>query len=201
MHKPLLIILISLLAGCAQFVPEPPPRSPGHLSAEDGAPVSDAIPDVVEQTPYLPPPSAVQESEKYTVVVSEVPVKELLFALARDASLNVDIHPDLTGSVTLNAVSQTLPQILARLSNQVDLRYAMDNGTLTITPDIPYFHTYKVDFVNMSRETIKTVTVATQIETGGTTDVTSGGGSSSGGDNNSRPTSPAYPSSISGNAW
>ena len=110
-----------------------------------------------------------------------------MFALARDAALNIDIHPDVTGNVTLNAVSQTLPQILARLSKQVDLRYETENGTLSITPDMPYYHIYTVDFLNMSRDTTKTVTVATQIDTGGTTDVTAGSSSSSSGsgDNNS----------------
>ncbi len=187
MYKSLLFFIVALLVGCAQLVPEPMARSAGHLSAEDAAPASDAIPEVVEQSPYLPPPSAVEESEKYTVVVSDVPVKELLFALARDAALNIDIHPDVTGNVTLNAVSQTLPQILARLSKQVDLRYETENGTLSITPDMPYYHIYTVDFLNMSRDTTKTVTVATQIDTGGTTDVTAGSSSSSSGsgDNNS----------------
>ena len=46
------------------------------------------------------------------MVVNNVRVQELLFALARDARLNVDIHPDMTGTVTLNAIDQTLPQLL-----------------------------------------------------------------------------------------
>jgi hypothetical protein len=44
--------------------------------------------------------------ETYSVVVNNVRVQELLFALARDARLNVDIHPDMTGSVTLNAIDR-----------------------------------------------------------------------------------------------
>ena len=34
----------------------------------------------------------------------EVPVRELLFALARDAKVNVDVHPAIEGNVTLNAI-------------------------------------------------------------------------------------------------
>jgi len=48
----------------------------------------------------------------YSVVVNEVPVKEILFALARESKLNVDISPSINGLVTLNAVDQTLPAIL-----------------------------------------------------------------------------------------
>ncbi|MGH8651492.1 MAG: hypothetical protein ACREYE_04610 [Gammaproteobacteria bacterium] len=70
------------------------------------------IPRILEQAPFLPPPQAQsgRRLETYTVVVNEVPAKELLFALARDAALNVDIHPGIDGLVTINAVDQTLPR-------------------------------------------------------------------------------------------
>jgi hypothetical protein len=42
----------------------------------------------------------------------------ICFALARDAKLNVDIHPGITGLVTLNAIDQTLPQLLTRIANR-----------------------------------------------------------------------------------
>jgi general secretion pathway protein D len=77
----------------------------------------------------LPPPSPTARPETYSVVVNNVRVQDLLFALARDAKLNVDIHPGITGSVTLNAIDQTLPQLLGRISRQVDMRYEIDGQT------------------------------------------------------------------------
>jgi general secretion pathway protein D len=71
----------------------------------------------------------VQPPETYTVVVTNVPAQDLLFALARDARLNVDIHPGITGLVTLNAVDQTLPQLLARIARQIEIRYEIDGRT------------------------------------------------------------------------
>jgi MSHA biogenesis protein MshL len=82
-----------------------------------------------------------------------VPVKEILFALARESKLNIDIHPAIQGRVTLNAVDQTLPAILERLARQVDLTYKMEGNVLYIAPDSPVLRTYKVDYVNMNRET------------------------------------------------
>ncbi|OAD23570.1 type II and III secretion system protein [Candidatus Thiomargarita nelsonii] len=90
-------------------------------------------------------------------------VDTLLFALARDAKLNVDIHPKLTGTVTLNAVNQTLPQLLERIAKQVDLRYQFDGTLLTISPDLPYMRLYKIGYVNLSRKTSGEVSVATEI--------------------------------------
>ena len=96
-----------ILAGCAEILPKPFEPSEGHLNTEAQA-VEKDIPELVQQPQILPEPEAPREVEKYTVVVNEVPVKELLFALARDAKVNVDIDPSIDGVVTINAIEQTL---------------------------------------------------------------------------------------------
>ncbi len=161
--KLLIALTLSVLVGaCSTMVPKAPPPSEGHLKV-DSAPQGQ-IPEVVRQTPFLPPPEPQPQTETYTVVVNEVPVKELLFALARDAKVNVDIDPAISGIVTINAVDQSLPQILDRISRQVDMRYEFRGDVLTVLPDTPYLRTYKVDYINMSRENQGSVKVATQIE-------------------------------------
>jgi general secretion pathway protein D len=54
----------------------------------------------------------------YSVVVYETSVKEVLFAIARDSKMNIDIHPAVQGRVTMNAVDQTLAAILGRIVSQ-----------------------------------------------------------------------------------
>jgi len=91
-------------------------------------------PKIALATAYdKPTPSA--RPETYSVVVNNVRVQELLFALARDAKLQIDIDPSLTGTVTLNAIDQTLPQLLSRIARQVDMRYEMDGDTLIVSRD------------------------------------------------------------------
>jgi MSHA biogenesis protein MshL len=174
------IALFSFLTACAEVEPKPFVPSSGHISEETQA-ASD-IPELATQTPVLPAPAPAAELEKYTVVVNEVPVKELLFALARDAQVNVDIDPVIEGVVTINAIDQTLPQILDRIARQVDLRYVYNGDNLQIMPDLPYLRTYTIDYVNMSRDTSSSNTVATQISSA------SGGGESSGGGGNNSTT-------------
>lgn len=185
--KKILIIsvLAGLVGGCSEIEPKPFEPSPAHIN-KDRPIVSSEIPKLVEQTPILPEPEVVPDLEKYTVVVNEVPVKELLFALARDAEINVDIAPDIEGVVTINAVEQTLPQILSRLSNQVEMRYEFSDNNLIISKDQPFFRSYKLDYVNMARNTQSQITIATQISTTGSGDIGDSGGSSgsSGGGNN-----------------
>ena len=186
------LFLTLFLGGCASTIPEPHQPSEGHISVDEKAAVttSNEIPEIVQKKAFLPPPvpqPSEQDLERYTVVVNDVPVKELLFALARDASLNIDVDSDIQGFVTMNAVEQTLPQILERISRQAGLRYELKGNNLYISPDDPYFRTYNIDYVNISRDTEGSISVSTQIATTGTADVTStgSGGSSSGTSNNS----------------
>ncbi|MEX2517470.1 MAG: secretin N-terminal domain-containing protein [Gammaproteobacteria bacterium] len=156
-----------LASGCAEIEPKPFEPSRGHIQSDESAEPAANIPALVQQAPILPEPSPPAPTERYTVVVNEVPVRELLFALARDAEMNIDIYPGIAGEVTLNAVDQTLPQILDRISRQADIRYEFDDQNLYISPDSPFFRSYKVNYVNMSRDTTSSNRLATQISTTG----------------------------------
>jgi len=169
-------LFFGLLSACA---PQPPMQSPGHINTSNIPPPKKDIPPLIQQRAFVPPPQPTAPLEVYTVVVDSVPVDKLLFTLARDAGLNVDIHPGITGTVTLNALNQTLPQLLERIAKQVDLRYRIDGTTVTISPDLPYMRLYQIGYVNMSRETISEVSVATEIARtgGGISQGGTGGGS------------------------
>jgi len=140
--------------------------SPAHLNTEP-PPASNAIPAPVQVPAILPKPRPAQKPETYSVVVNNVPVRELLFALARDAKLNVDINSNITGTVTLNAIDQTLQQLLSRIARQADMRWELDGPNLTVMPDSPYLRVYKIDYVNMERITTGTVGVSSQVGTAG----------------------------------
>ncbi len=159
----------ALATGCAATPPAP---SPAHLqrtevtSRDPAAP----IPAPVGRSLDLPPPAGSKAAERYTVVVSGVQAGELLFSLARDARINLDVHPDIRGVVTLNAIDQTLPQILDRIAAQVDMRWTLDGNLLTVVPDTPYLRFHRVDYLNMARDTSSRTSIATQVATTGAAD-------------------------------
>ncbi|MBI2994654.1 MAG: pilus (MSHA type) biogenesis protein MshL [Gammaproteobacteria bacterium] len=183
MRRVFIVLFAGLVcAGCEQLEPKPFEPSPGHISADEPVAGQPQIPELVQQAPELPEPGTPEEQEKYTVVVHEVPVNEILFALARDAKINVDIDPRVAGVVTLNAVDQNLTQLLERISRQVPIRYEMSDGNLFIMPDEPYFQTYKINYVNMARDSEIKVKIDTQVSSaggGGGAPAGAGGGSSS----------------------
>lgn len=158
-----LLAPLLLLAACAWTQPAPPTPSAGHITDAPLEPSVADIPALAEPPPPLPAPPEPEPAELYTVVVNAVPVAEVLFALARDARINIDIHPDISGRITMNAVRQTLPQLLRRMARQVDLRYQFEDGNLIISKDTPYLRSYRIDYVNMSRRMSSANTLATQI--------------------------------------
>ncbi|XZG70035.1 pilus (MSHA type) biogenesis protein MshL [Chitinibacteraceae bacterium HSL-7] len=127
-----------------------------------------------------PKPEPAPALEKYSIVAHRQPVDSLLFALARDAKINLDIAPGIQGDVTLNAIDQTLPQLLERVSAQVPIRWTLNQGVLAVLPDTPYEVSYQVDYLNMTRQTRGAVTLSNSVNSSaGVGDKNAAGGSGS----------------------
>ncbi|MDP2759563.1 MAG: type II and III secretion system protein [Sideroxyarcus sp.] len=172
-----------LLAACGT---KPLKPSDQHIQQSPAAAIhaSGTIPQPIRHAVVLPPPKAAAKVETYSVVVTNLPAREILFALARDAKINIDIHPGIEGNVTLNAIDQTLPQILDRISQQVAIRYELNDGPnrhLVVMPDAPYLKNYKIDYVNMSRDADGGISNTSQIGGGAV-----GGAGAGAGSNNSQ---------------
>jgi general secretion pathway protein D len=194
---PLRLALLSslALAACSSIQPQPP--SAGHIRAEAQVASNPNIPAPVAATVTLARPKAAAKAESYSVSVRNIPVQDLLFALARDAKLNIDIHPGINGIVTINAIDQTLQQILTRVAKQVDMRWELDGPNLVVMTDSPFLRNYKVDYVNMSRDVSGTVSINTQIASTSTS-ATGTAASGGGGGNNS---STSVKSNAQNNFW
>ena len=167
------------LAGCGA---QPLARTDSHMQPE--APRAAAnIPEPVRGIPMPPAPASRDAEIRYSVVVADQPVREVLMAMARETKINFDIDPRVEGTVNLNAIDQTLKQILNRMAKQVDMRWETDGTTITVVRDTPYLRNYHVDYVNMSRDVAETVGIATQVISGSLTGGVTPGGTTAGGNN------------------
>ena len=124
MKKIVLLLALINLSACSSLM-----EKDERMAVKDGVhagsspPVTEQatldIPPVVLQVPIIAAPEPVEPMQTFTVVATDLPASELLFALARDARLNLDIDPSIDGRVSINAIDQTLPQILKRVASQV----------------------------------------------------------------------------------
>ena len=180
------LVAAGLLASCADIRPYVPP-SDGHISTPAAQPrIDTAIPPPARTSEFVPPPKPAVKPQTYSVVVNEVPVKDLLLALARDTKQNIDVHAGLTGLVSLNAINETLPAILERVSKQVNLRYRIEGNTIIVSPDTSYVKTYRVNYVNMARETTSTIGVSGELTVSGGAGGGGGGGGTGGSGSSTR---------------
>ena len=169
----MIVACVGTLAACS--TPPPPPLSTQHLSP--GPQVAGRAPDFAVAPPLPKPPRPSVRQELYSVVMSNVNVQDLLFALARDAKLNIDIHPRIAGTVTMNVRDQTMTEILDRVARQVDLRYEIEGKNLSIQPDSPYLRHYRVDYPNIQRDTKTAISTSTNVASTGGSGGSSGGSS------------------------
>ncbi|MBF0309275.1 MAG: pilus (MSHA type) biogenesis protein MshL [Magnetococcales bacterium] len=157
-----------VLTGCAQSNIQP---SKQHFLNPTLPPPVAKMPAVPreQQNISLPPvdgaSGAENGNEVYTITVTNHPVKDLLFTLARDANMNIDVYPGIDGLVTLNVVDQTLPQILDRIARQINLRYEISDHVITVAPDVAFLKIYQVDYVNVARTSTSSNKVSTQLST------------------------------------
>ncbi len=157
--------LLWILAGCStsdsvKREPLAPPVSDkfnlqGHLTPEDDMAQSTAkpaaIPELVTDEPINLDPSEQKNIKRYSVSAINVPVSDLLFNLAKNADKQLDLSSAVQGRVTINAINQPLERILQRVSAQVDALYELQGDTIVITLDKPFWKSYEVDYVNVTK--------------------------------------------------
>lgn len=168
----ILIVLAAVLAGCARM----PPRFPASAMASahlqtDGvergapAPAEPAIAIAMPPAPGVISVAAPRPVPVYSLDVRLVPVDQLLSAIARDQSIDFDLHPGVEGFVSLSAFDRPLPDLLARICDQAELRCEFDGTRLAAMPDMPFLRAYHVDYVNLARDMSGEVATSTQIAT------------------------------------
>ncbi|MCH9704804.1 MAG: hypothetical protein K0U15_01590, partial [Proteobacteria bacterium] len=130
-------------------------QSEMHMTVEEAETTQhvkpEKIPALVKASPTAAALSNSEDASTFDVVVTSVPVRDLLFALARDAGINMDIDDRVSGFVSISALDQTLDAILERISKQVEIRIEQVGDAIVVLPDLPYHKYYQVDFLNISR--------------------------------------------------
>lgn len=170
----MLVVCLILTACVSPQVAHQEMTSGMHLPEGDTAiTMRESLPELPEEVESEPlpvnhiPTRAATPTLLINLLVHQAPIQEVLFSIARESGLNMDIHPGLQGKVTLNVVQQSLPAILHRMAKQVDMHYEWVGGVWVISPDIPVIRTYRLNYVNMTRDTTGFIGAASEISSTG----------------------------------
>ncbi|MDO6461322.1 pilus (MSHA type) biogenesis protein MshL [Granulosicoccaceae sp. 1_MG-2023] len=159
----LLYLLYLFVSGCATATKpaadEADTSSPAKNNA-DAFFIADApVPEFIPQAPEPAPPQA-----RYSLEVENLPLAEFISAVARDAGLDLLIHGAPQGSITLRMQERTLGEILDAVAAQAAVRFRLADRTLRVYEDTPYLQTYRVDYLNIERESGSAVELSTQVD-------------------------------------
>ena len=114
MKKIVLLLALINLAACASLMEKDERMNvtAGHVDTPPPAPAVD-IPPVVKQVPIIAAPEPVEPLQTFTVVATDLPASELLFALARDARNGdlqtiIELRSQLSGAIAPGNYSVTV---------------------------------------------------------------------------------------------
>jgi type II secretory pathway component GspD/PulD (secretin) len=132
-----------------------------------------------EQMLMAPPKPKIANSKLITLsVTEEVPIRDVIVELARIASVEVEISPEVYGNVILMVKDRPFQDVLDSIASLTDLKITVNNGILKVTLDKPYVVNYDLKFLNSVRSnssslSISTSTGADEMSTGGKTSISS----------------------------
>lgn len=127
-----------------------------------------------------------------TVSVNQtVSLRDLMFELAHQADVDIELDPQIRGSIIFTAREKPFDQVIERICDMSGLRYRYENEVLRVELDRPYVKTYMVDYIGSTRRT--TGSISTEISLSSAAgDTTEGGGGGS---------SSSVTSSLDGDLW
>lgn len=130
-------------------------------------PTADAVePPVPELFPVLsaPAPPPLPEAARVSIqVTEEVPLKDVLFELARQAEIDIEIDPRITGGIVFSARDRPFLEIIDRISRLAGLRYEAADNRILIEIDEPFMRNYSVKYIVQVRNTRGNVGIETEV--------------------------------------
>lgn len=103
-------------------------------------------------------------------VNQSVPLRDIFYELAEQSEYDLELDPNLTGSIIFTARERPLDVVVDRICDIAGLRYNFDDDILHVEIDTPYNKTYKVDYVNVVRSVSGAVNQEFSVVSGGGAD-------------------------------
>jgi general secretion pathway protein D len=100
-----------------------------------------------------------------------IPLRDVLYEIASQASYDVELDPRIEGSIIFSARNRPLDMVIDRISEIAGLRYKFEDDMLRVEIDTPYHEIYKVNYLALTRTNSSTISNDISVVSGGGGDV------------------------------
>jgi len=123
-------------------------------------PPEEASSNVPDFQPVVSTPEDLQlPAPLVTVSVNQtVSLRDLMFELAEQADVDLEMDPQIRGSIIFTAKERPFNEVVDRICEMSGLRYKFENNVLRIELDRPYIKSYKVDYMSSTRSSTSKIT-------------------------------------------
>lgn len=118
--------------------------------------------------PYVAQPSEnLKPMPLVSVSVNQtVPLRDVLFELAKQANYDIELDPRIKGSIIFTAREKPFDTVVKRIAEMSGLRYKFSDDTLRVELDTPYSQNYKVDYLSYVRKNTSSIRNDISVVTG-----------------------------------
>lgn len=151
----LLVIIICMLYGCVSDSEKYNPKE--EPIAEFSTPIFEDI-EIEESIPVDDEEKEVRYDRKFYTKVScavtpDLDITTVLLELARQCGICIGIASNIDIKAAIVATDKPFISVLKDVCEMCDLRYTINGTSVKIEKDLPYFKTYDLQFLNVTRET------------------------------------------------
>lgn len=84
-------------------------------------------------------------------VNQSVPLRDVLFELAKQADYDLILDPRIRGSIIYRTTNKPFDEVIKSISNIAGLRYKFEGQSVRVELDTPYNETYRIEYLNLVR--------------------------------------------------
>ena len=123
---------------------------------------------IPELQPYLALSSSSMKSMPLVSVSvnQSVPIRDVLYELAQQAEYDLELDPNIRGSIIFTARNKPFDLVVERISDIAGLRYKFEDNFLRVEVDSAFTKTYKIDYLSFVRTNTGAVSTNVSVVSG-----------------------------------